>query len=76
MFRKSKLKKEINACKKKIATLEQKRSRSQAALVSAILTHQDPDDNDLEFFNMFTEQINKERDRMQGLTKELEELEK
>ncbi len=74
MFRKLKLKRQIKACKKKIKFFEQKRSRSQAALVEAILTHSIPDDNDVEFFNLFTEKINKERDKMHEFTTALEKL--
>lgn len=74
MFKKSKLKKGIKASKKKIAQLEQKRSRSQAALVEAILTHSTPNDDDVEFFNTFTHQIDKEREHMHELIKELEQL--
>lgn len=74
MFRKFKLKKEIKGCKKKIALLEQKRSRSQAALVEAILSHTQPNDSDVDYFNLFTGQITKERDRMHELMHELETL--
>ena len=42
MFKKMKLKKEIENCKKSIAELEQKRTRSQAALVEAILMKTEP----------------------------------
>ena len=38
MFRKIKLKKQIRACIREIHLLEQRRSRSQAALISAILS--------------------------------------
>lgn len=74
MFKKIKLKNAIKASKKKITMLEQKRSRSQAALVEAILTHTSPSDDDVEFFNTFTHQIDKERDHMHELISELEKL--
>ena len=74
MFKKSQLKKGIKRSKKTIATLEHKRTRSQAALVEAILTHQSPDDSDVEYFNRFTELIEAERNRMHDLMKQLEEL--
>ena len=47
MLKKSKLEKEINASRKKITTLEQKRTRSQAALVYALLNHTTPDEADI-----------------------------
>ena len=76
MFEKMKLKREIEKSKEKIAELEQKRTRSQAALVEAILRHTDPDDKDVDFFNEFTEKIEAERDRMHGLMAQLDELQK
>ena len=75
MFKKMKLKKEIEDCKKRITELEQKRSRSQAALVEAILTHTEPDDKDVDFFNMFTKQIEDVRENMHAKMVELEEME-
>lgn len=74
MLKKSKLKKEINACRKKIQTLEQKRTRSQAALVYALLNHTTPNDSDIEYFNKFTVEMENERVRMHELMAELENL--
>ena len=76
MFEKMKLKREIEKSKEKIAELEQKRTRSQAALVEAILRHTDPDDADVDFFNEFTEKIETERDHMHSLMAQLDELQK
>ena len=76
MFKKMKLKKEIEQCKKDIAELEQKRTRSQAALVEAILLKTEPKDDDVDFFNKFTEQIEEERQHMHDLMKELDALNK
>ena len=75
MFLKIQLKKSIRDCKKRIEMLERKRTRSQAALVEAILTNSEPDNSDVDFFNMFTTQIDKERERLHKLTQELESLE-
>ncbi len=74
MFQKSKLKKAIKNCQKRIALLEQKRARSQAALVEAILRQIDPDDTDVEYFNQFTEQIEQERNRMHDMMRLLDDL--
>ena len=74
MFKKSKLKKDIKKAQKTIEVLEKKRTRSQAALVEAILTQKSPDDSDVEYFNRFTELIEAERNRMHNLMKELENL--
>lgn len=76
MFEKKKLKKAIEKSKEKIAEIEQRRSRSQAALVDAILRHVDPDDTDVDYFNQFTAQMEDERANLHRLMKELEELEK
>ena len=76
MFKKMKLKKSIEQCKNEIAELEQKRTRSQAALVEAILLKTEPKDDDVDFFNKFTEQIEAKRQELHGLMKELDELEK
>lgn len=74
MFEKSKLKKAIETSRKEIESLEQKRTRSQAALVSALLNHSTPDDRDIEFFNKFTVKIENERKHMHELMAELEKL--
>ena len=70
MFLKMKLRKQIKQAKKNIEELEQKRSRSQAALVSALLKNEVPNDEDVDYFNRFTEKIDAERDRMHVLMEE------
>lgn len=74
MFRKIKLKKQIRACIREINILEQRRSRSQAALISAILTGTTPADEDVDYFNRYTAQINETRDRLHQLQQEYETL--
>lgn len=74
MFRKIKLKKQIRACIREINLMEQRRSRSQAALVSAILTGTTPADDDVDYFNRYTAQINETRDRLHQLQQEYETL--
>ncbi len=74
MFRKIKLKKQIRACIREINLLEQRRSRSQAALVSAILTGTTPADDDVDYFNRYTARINETRDRLHQLQQEYETL--
>ena len=74
MFKKLKIKRKIKQAKKNIILLEEKRSRSQAALVTAILSQKSPDDEDVEYFNHFTSLIETERNRMHDLMKDLEEL--
>lgn len=74
MFKKSKIKKELEAQKKLIEELEKRRYRSQAKLVEAILMHQDPNDDDVDYFNKFTEQIEATRSEIQRLQHELEDM--
>lgn len=74
MFRKIKLKKQIRACIREINLMEQRRSRSQAALVSAILTGTTPADDDVDYFNRYTAQINETRDCLHQLQQEYETL--
>lgn len=70
-FKKMKLRRAIRRCKRKIELLEQRRSRSQAALVTAILSDAHPDDRDVDYFNQFTQMIDSEREKMRALMKEL-----
>lgn len=74
MFRRIKLKREIRRCLREIHLLEQRRSRSQAALVSAILTGTTPADDDVDYFNRYTAEINATRDRLLLLKQEYEAL--
>lgn len=76
MFRKISLRKQIRRSKKTIAELEQRRSRSQAALVSAILNNETPQDDDVDYFNLFSERINRERDHLHQVMEEYESLQK
>lgn len=68
------LNKKIAQCKANIEELEQKRSRSQAALITAILSNTSPDDEDVEYFNKFTAEIDAQRELMRALIAELESL--
>ena len=74
MFLKRKLNKQIQKSKETIEMLEQKRSRSQAALVSALLKNEIPNDEDVDYFNRFSEMIDGERERLRALTEEYEAL--
>lgn len=74
MFKKSKLKNQIKKCIAEITLLEAKRSRSQSAIVRAILEPKDPDEQDVEFFNKYTSQIDEIRNHMYELQKEVDIL--
>ena len=72
MFEKRKLRKQIRQVKENICELEQRRSRSQAALVSALLNNEVPRDEDVDYFNHFTGLIDQERSRLHELMAECE----
>ena len=61
MFEKFRIKKQIKVIRQRILFMEQKRARSQAALVDAILKKVDPSDEDVEYFNQFTGEIERLR---------------
>ena len=51
MFEQKKYKQEIKRCRATIEEIERKRSRSQSALVQAILLQEEPNEADVEWFN-------------------------
>ena len=71
MFEKIRIRKQIKVIRQRIRFLEQKRERSQAALVDAILRKVDPKDEDVEYFNQFTGEIERLRNEMHELEAEL-----
>lgn len=71
MFEKFKIRKQIKVIRQRIGFLEQKRARSQAALVDAILRKVDPADEDVEYFNQFTGEIDRLRTEMHELENQL-----
>ena len=73
MFEKAKLKKELKALKKQIEEVEKKRYRSQAQLVEAILKQETPNDDDVDYFNKYTDQIEQIRAQIQSVSSKLEE---
>ena len=75
MSEKRKLKSEIKKCRLTIEEIERKRSRSQSALVQAILLQEEPNENDVEWFNKYTGEITACRNHMIELHKKLDSLE-
>ena len=66
--------KEIKLCMSTIKEIERKRSRSQSALVQAILLQEQPDETDVEWFNKYTGEITACRNHMIELQKKLNSL--
>ncbi len=74
MNEKGKIKKEIKKCRQTIEEIERKRSRSQSALVQAILLQEEPNERDVEWFNKYTGEITACRNHMSELQKQLDAL--
>ncbi len=71
---KRKIKRRIEYYKNEIELIEKKRFRSQSALVDAILTHKVPKDEDVDYFNSYTSQIDSLRELLRQLQDELKNL--
>lgn len=76
MFQKFKLQRKIKQTIREIEAVEAKRSRSQAALVEAILTHSTPKDEDVDYFNLYTAKIENLRKKVTLYKRELAEMTK
>lgn len=74
MNEKRRLKKEIKRCRLTIEEIERKRSRSQSALVQAILLQEEQNEMDVEWFNKYTGDITACRNHMIELQKKLDSL--
>lgn len=74
MLKKMTLKRQINKYKKQILDVEQKRTRSQAALVTAILSNSTPSDDDVDYFNRYTAEIEEIRSKMNDLEIQLKNI--
>ena len=72
MFEKEKYKKEIKKCLVTIEEIERKRSRSQSALVQAILLQEEPNEADVEWFHKYTGEITACRNHMNEIQKKLD----
>lgn len=74
MSRRNKLAKELHFLEEEIKFLEIKRSRSQAALIEALISRSQPNDDDVQFFRTFTAEIEVKREQIRQLTSEIEKL--
>lgn len=61
-------------CEKEIRDLENKRSRSQSALLNAVVSNVPPDPEDVKYFKGFTDLIEIERQRMRDFKDKLSKL--
>ena len=62
-----KLNREISDLEAEIELLEEKRTRSQAALLDAVLDGVEPNGADMDYFLLFTAQIEVKREKLQKL---------
>lgn len=74
MSKKSELKKAISDTEKEIEALEKKRARSQSVLLTAVVSKQEPNPTDVEYFRVFTALIDERRQTLRQLMQELDGL--
>lgn len=74
MSKKADLKKAIKASEDEIESLEKKRLRSQSSLLSNMLSGVDPDESDKEYYKVYTQLIDLERENLRKLKEELAKL--
>lgn len=74
MFKKRELKKAIKESERTLEDLEQKRIRSQSAILHAYINETDAPEADKEIFNLYTQLIDLERKHLIALKEELEKL--
>ncbi len=74
MSLKKELAKEINLLEQEIQALETKRSRSQAALMESLISKQDPDESEMQFFRAYTADIEVKREQLARLNRKLQKL--
>ena len=71
MSKKNALAKEIRALEEEIKILEIKLNRSMRVVIEALVSREQPKDEDLQFFRTFSAEIDLKREQLQKLTKEL-----
>ena len=65
------LAKEIGILEKEMHELENKRTRSMAALMESIISRKDPSEDEMQFFRQYTAEIEIKREKLIELTKQL-----
>ena len=75
MSKKSQLKRAIDDSEKEIEALEQKRERSQIAVMRAMIAGKKAAPEDMQYFTVFSTLIDNEREHLRALYAELAELE-
>ena len=75
MSKKSQLKRQIEDIEREIEALEQKRERSQIAVMRAMIAGTKPSPEDEQYFMAFSALIDEEREHLRQLNAELQALE-
>lgn len=76
MSRKSELEKAIRDSEAEIDLLEKKRIRSMSSFIEALVNHDTPSAEDVEYFKTFSGLIDLERENLHRLNTELDKLKK
>ena len=74
MSKKSKLKQAIEDCEREIEEYERKRERSQIAIMRAMIACEKPSPEDQQYFTVFSNLIDNERENLRQLNAELNGL--
>lgn len=74
MSMKKEIARQIQIIEAEIKELEIKRSRSQAALIEALISRRTPEESEMRFFRQYTADIEVKRDQLAILNKRLESL--
>lgn len=74
MSKKSELEKKIRESEVELDMLEQKRLRSISSFIEALVSHDTPSEEDVEYFKTFSGLIELERENLRRLNDELERL--
>lgn len=74
MSKKSELEKKIKESEEELELLEQKRLRSLSAFIEALVSHDTPSEEDVEYFKTFSGLIDLERENLRRLNDELDKL--
>ena len=74
MSKKSDLEKQIREAEENLDELEKKRLRSMSAFIEALVLHETPSEEDVEYFKTFSSLIELEREKLKELRDELELL--
>lgn len=68
------LAKEIQLLEAEMRELESKRMRSLSALIEALVSKQDPEETELQFFRQYSAEIEVKREKLIDLTEQLKKI--